>query len=240
MVERPLIFGPISLPVCLGCLKTLPLKKVLENIVSQEKWFVEIITRCYVRSVFCLQLWDINQTKRELFAKFIKRCYMLFVVPLHLCDSNQTKEIYLSRSSKGVLCSFWFVCSFEISIKQKRFICDDQQKVLCALCGWPMCSAECSQRSPHAQLECRLFRFLSWHKVVLMLISIFQLFLFTAKYSWEWMQKVLPSKRNLSWLTPAFLQSGLFFKIGWIVRLPLYFFPEPCCYATSTLRGGES
>ena len=80
------------------------------------------------------------------------------------------------RSSKGVIFSLWFVYSFEILIKQKRVICDDHEKVFCALCGWPMCSAGCSQRSPHAQLECRLFRFLSWHKAVLMLISIFQMF----------------------------------------------------------------
>ena len=71
------------------------------------------------------------------------------------------KKSALWRSSKGVLCSLWLVFRFEILIKQKRVICDDHQKVLCALCGWPMCSAGCSQRSPHAQLECRLFRFLS-------------------------------------------------------------------------------
>ena len=33
------------------------------------------------------------------------------------------------------------------------------QQVLCALCGWPMCSEECSRRKPHADLECRLFRY---------------------------------------------------------------------------------
>ena len=158
MVERPLIFGPISLPVCLGCLKTLPLKKVLKNCVSR-------------RVVWGLWI-----------------------------------------SSKDVMCSLWFVYSVEMLIKQKRVICDDHQKVFCALCGWPMCSAGCSQRSPHARLECRLFRFLSWHKAVLMLILIFQVFHSTAKYSWEWVQKVLPSKRILSWLTPASLQSGLFFQ----------------------------
>ena len=34
-------------------------------------------------------------------------------------------------------------------------------QVLCSLCGWPMCSEECSQRKPHADLECQLFRFSS-------------------------------------------------------------------------------
>ena len=33
------------------------------------------------------------------------------------------------------------------------------EKVLCALCGWPMCSEECSRRKPHADLECELFRY---------------------------------------------------------------------------------
>ena len=32
-------------------------------------------------------------------------------------------------------------------------------QVLCSLCGWPMCSEECSLRSPHADLECQLFRY---------------------------------------------------------------------------------
>jgi len=37
-----------------------------------------------------------------------------------------------------------------------------EQQVLCASCGWPMCSAACSQRNPHQQLECSLFSKLSW------------------------------------------------------------------------------
>ena len=31
-------------------------EKGIGKIVSQEEWFVEIIKRCYVRCVFCLQL----------------------------------------------------------------------------------------------------------------------------------------------------------------------------------------
>ena len=33
------------------------------------------------------------------------------------------------------------------------------KQVQCALCGWPMCSEECSRRKPHANLECSLFRY---------------------------------------------------------------------------------
>merc|ERR1719234_882261 len=37
-----------------------------------------------------------------------------------------------------------------------------QKKILCALCGWPMCSEKCSQRSPHVDLECDLFSKIGW------------------------------------------------------------------------------
>ena len=50
-------------------------------------------------------------------------------------------------------------------------------QVLCSLCGWPMCSEECSLRSPHADLECQLFRFFSsdignWS--IIIMIGFFQ------------------------------------------------------------------
>ena len=35
MEERPLTFGPIATPVCLGCHNTLPPKKVFKNIKNQ-------------------------------------------------------------------------------------------------------------------------------------------------------------------------------------------------------------
>ena len=38
------------------------------------------------------------------------------------------------------------------------YLYNNNQQVLCALCGWPMCSEECSQRKPHVDLECHLFR----------------------------------------------------------------------------------